>query len=112
MVGAPITSQSYELIGIPQLIKDFQVIILDLREWWGRKIIQSTDPKLKFDGYEFVNSYESFKENIIKSQPLYALGSIHENQHSGEILEFLSDNQVQFILLSRGSLPNPTIWHV
>lgn len=109
LLGAPLTAQNFERVGIPYLSKHFEIIVLDCSVWIGR-------PHYVYQGHNSViitriDSEIEFCKNIEKYNPKYAIDFIGFGNFTNVICQILSIYGVTFIVQKMGNVPVGSIFH-
>jgi hypothetical protein len=108
LLGAPLTAQNFERIGVPYLSKCFDVIIFDCTGLLSRK---DKSHSLAFSNHTriAINTEVEFEAQIQKFSPKYAVDFIGFCEHSLQIFKILARNNTTLVIQRTGTLPIPTI---
>jgi hypothetical protein len=105
LLGAPLTSQNFERIGIPHLSKHLQVIVYDCTILLGRDIKEIPEPILYYSKLKTVSSIEDLNKHLEQDKPNYALDAIGFVSLTKEIINTVNRNKAKYLLWSTGPLP-------
>ena len=109
LLGAPLTAQNYERVGIPYLSKHFEVLVFDCIEWLGRNNKEVKYKKASWDKILPIKSKLELEDQIKKISPQYAIDFIGFGNLTLDICIILAKYNVKFVIQKTGSLPIPNI---
>lgn len=105
LIGAPLTKQNYERIGVPYLIQHFDVTVYDCTSWMGR--LCSIENEDLSRGYQIVSirNEVDLGDSLNRSRPQYAIDFIGFGAYSLSMLRVLAEHNVRLIVQKTGALP-------
>ncbi len=105
LLGAPLTTQNFERIGVPYLSKHFEVIIFDCMEWLGRNQGSIEFQKKDWHYFSSISSEMDFSEKIEELHPHYVINFIELGVVTLGICKILAKNNIKFVVQKTGTLP-------
>jgi hypothetical protein len=108
LLGAPLTRQNYERIGVPELSKHFTVKVLDCNQILGRIIKYQNSETSLYTNSSKVESIAELKEEISNFWPNFVLDHTSFAREIVEILPLLKKLNARLVLTQLGNLPAPT----
>lgn len=110
LLGAPLTLQNHERIGIPYLEKYFDVTVIDCMTWLQRDVTSINFQSISYYNYVSVVSKIDLDIQIKRIQPHYAIDAIGFcNSVSESILLTLKKYSVRCVLVRSGAMPKPNL---
>ena len=109
LLGAPLTHQNFERVGIPYLSKYFEVMVFDCTEWMNRNTENIKCQRVHWHNYLVIKSEMDLAVQIEKYRPNYAIDFIGFGNYTLNICQILAKNNVKFIVQKTGSLPTVKI---
>jgi hypothetical protein len=107
LLGAPLTKQNFERIGIPYLAPYFEIFVFDCLEWLGRNSATNTYKKAHWAKTKVIRSANDLEEALRKYKPVFAIDFIGINPNTRFIQETLVNLGIQFVVPRTGNLPQP-----
>jgi len=109
LLGAPLTDQNYERIGIPYLSAHFDVVTIDCLGWLGRSTQDIPQHRQRWGAVVPVSSGAELGRAIAELRPAHAIDFIGRGPFTAEIQNVLAATGVKFVVQRTGSLPRPGI---
>jgi hypothetical protein len=106
-MGVPATKQNYNRIGMPQLSKEFDVLVIDCTNLLNRAIDHSNDEKLLFTEMVEVHSISELRLKMESFSPQYAIDITSQTLEAKELIQILKDINCKLVIMQLGSLPTP-----
>ncbi len=107
LLGAPLSHQNLERIGIPWLAAHFDLVILDCLPWLGRS--DAGHATAHFEPVRRISSEADLKQALALHQPQYALDFIGLGPLTPCIQRVLAQAGTRFVVQKNGSLPLPSL---
>jgi hypothetical protein len=115
LLGAPLSRQNFERVGIPFLSKEFNVIVFDFMPWLGRSSEGLHHETETWKDVFEVRSSEDLRSLLKVHRPDYALDFVGLCEITAEIQRALSGAGAKFVIQRSGNVPRPhltrRIWH-
>jgi hypothetical protein len=106
LLGAPLTEQNFERVGIPYLSKHFDVMVFECTELLGRN---HEIERVHWHNFFAIKSVVDLSVQIEKYRPHYAIDLIGFGVLTLPICQVLAKNNVKFVIPKIGSNPLPKI---
>jgi hypothetical protein len=107
LLGAPLTEQNFERIGIPYLSPCFDVIVFDCVPWLGRNTDGRERPNILWKNCATIRSEPDLELAVKEYEPGYAIDFVGLGAYTGRIQKVLAQSKVKFVVQKLGSLPVP-----
>ncbi len=109
LLGAPLTKQNHERIGIPYLVRYFDVMVYDCTPWIRRSCsIEDDDVSCRCPVMSIRNEDE-LVDSINLWRPHYAIDFLGFGAYTLSIVRVLAWYDVKLIVQKTGALPSPGI---
>ena len=108
LLGAPLSPQNLERIGIPYLAPHFDLVVLDCLPWLGRS--DAGHAGARWEPLERISSEDDLAGALALHKPLYALDFIGLGPLTPCIQRVLARAGTAFVVQKSGSLPLPSLF--
>ena len=105
LIGAPLTRQNFERIGIPYLSPHFHVMIYDCMPWLGRPYCHVDNDVLRECLVVSISDESELAEKISHWGPDYAIDFIDFGIYTLSLVRVLDTYGVKLVVQKTGSLP-------
>lgn len=109
LLGAPATKQNYNRIGMPQLSKEFDVLVIDCTNLLNRVVDHSNDAKLLFADMVKVQSMTELRLKMELFSPQYAIDATSQALEPKGFIQILKDIKCKLVIMQLGSHPTPNL---
>jgi len=109
LLGAPLTKQNFERIGIPYLSRSCEVMVCDCTPWMGRSSVQTDADMCSGCSLVTVRNENDLADAIKRWTPQYALDFIGFSAKTRSIVRVLAVHRVRLIVQKTGAIPVPGI---
>jgi hypothetical protein len=105
LLGAPLSEQNYERVGIPHLTPYFEVTVLDCTPWLGRINNLIFPSSYRDINYKKIDSETDFSNEVWRCSPGFAIDFVGYGSHTKAIQKILSSRGVKFVVQKTGTMP-------
>ncbi|MBT6007804.1 MAG: hypothetical protein HOG78_00905 [Rhodobacterales bacterium] len=105
LLGAPLTEQNFERIGIPYLSPYFEVMVFDCMGWLGRSSEEIACKEAHLKHRATIKTEIDLEIATKKYQPDYAIDAIGLSIHSARAKNILTKLNVKFVVPKMGCVP-------
>lgn len=109
LLGAPLTEQNFERIGIPYLSPYFEVVVFDCMVWLARCAEEINCKEIHWKHITTIKTELELELATKKYKPNYAIDAIGLSIHTATAKNILAKFNVKFVVPKMGNMPAPSM---